>query len=63
MELRIIKTKNARCEMRRIAAIGIILVAAAMFIFGLVSLLNEEKKAESTFYGATMVMADEAYRG
>ena len=49
--------------MRRIAAIGIILVAAAMFIVGLVSLLNEEKKAESTFDGATMVMADEAYRG
>ena len=44
--------------MRRIAAIGIILVAAAMFIFGLVSLLNEETKAESTFYGATMVRAD-----
>ena len=49
--------------MRRIAAIGIILVAATMLIFELVSLLNEEKKAESTFYGATMVMADEAYRG
>ncbi len=46
--------------MKRIARIIFIVIAAAVFIFGAIMFRIEEKKAESIFYGATMVMSDEA---
>lgn len=45
--------------MKGLIRIAVIIIAAAMFVFGAVMLHMEEKKAESTFYGATLVMVEE----
>lgn len=47
--------------MKRLIRIAVVIIAAAMFVFGAIMLHMEEKKAESTFFGATLVM-DEEYR-
>lgn len=44
--------------MKVIIRITVILIALVMFIFGAIMLHMEEKKAESTFFGATLVMND-----
>ncbi len=46
--------------MKRIAAIGIIIVAVVMMAFGFIKYKSEEQKAESTFNDATLVMKYEA---
>lgn len=45
--------------MKKLIRIAVIIIAAAMFVFGAIMLHMEEKKAESTFFGATLVMAEE----
>lgn len=45
--------------MKGLIRIAVIIIAAAMFLFGAIMLHMEEKKAESTFYGATLVMVEE----
>lgn len=45
--------------MKGLIRIAVVIIAAAMFVFGAIMLHMEEKKAESTFYGATLVMATE----
>lgn len=45
--------------MKGLIRIAVLIIAAAMFVFGAIMLHMEEKKAESTFFGATLVMASE----
>lgn len=45
--------------MKGLIRIAVIIIAAAMFAFGAIMLHMEEKKAESTFFGATLVMVED----
>lgn len=45
--------------MKGLIRIAVIIIAAAMFVFGAIMLHMEEKKAESTFFGATLVMGED----
>lgn len=45
--------------MKGLIRIALIIIAAAMFVFGAIMLHMEEEKAESTFFGATLVMVEE----
>lgn len=45
--------------MKGLIRIAVVIIAAVMFVFGAIMLHMEEKKAESTFYGATLVMTRE----